>query len=95
MKMKKNKRDKVDSISKVKHDVSEGIIEIILCAVFLGIGMLVCWGISSIFSIDFSIDMDNFDSDTFIIIGLISLALAACIFGFVKDLIKKVKKRNK
>lgn len=93
--MKKNKNDKVNPSTKATFDISDGIIELILSVVLFGIGALVCWGISSIFSIDFSIDMDNFDSDTFIIIGLISLALAACIFGFVKDLIKKVKKRNK
>ena len=86
--MKKNKNDKVNPSTKATFDISDGSIELILSVVLFGIGALVCWGISSILSIDFSIDMDNFDSDTFIIIGVISLALVVCVYSFVKNLIK-------
>ena len=92
--MQKDKRNKVDSTSKAKHDISDEIIELILWVVFLGIGVLVCWGISSIFSIDFSIDMDNFDADTFVLIGIISLVAIVAIISFLIGFIKKLKDKK-
>lgn len=83
-KKNKKKREMPDS-------VAEGIVELILTIVFSGIGFIVCIGISKIFSVK----MDDFDLDSFVLIGIAFLALIVLVISVIKTFIRRIKDKNK
>lgn len=75
--MKKKKQEILDSLI-------EGVVELILAIILFGVGFLVCLGISSIFSVDIT----DFDFDSFVLIGIISLVLIIIVISFLKRFFK-------
>lgn len=83
---KKNKKKGENSDA-----VLEGILELIFMIVFSTIGFIVCLGISKIFSLK----MDNFDLDSFALIGIIFVIVMTVVVEIIKKIIKKIKEKNK
>ena len=70
-------------------DFKEGLLELIITVVLLGIGI----GVAALFSV--TIDSLNLDSDTFVLIGFVAIACVGVLIGLVKKLIDKMKNRTK
>lgn len=79
--MKNKKQAIIDSLF-------EGFLELIFAIILFAIGYFVCLGISSIFSIDIT----DFDSDLFVLIGILFIVVIILAISLVKRLFNKDKK---
>ena len=69
--------------------LAEGVLEIVFYLLFLGVGFLVCW----VWSLVFSANIATMDPDTLVLIGLIALAVIVAAICWLKKLIKSREKR--
>lgn len=76
---------------KISDNVCEAVIEIIFTIVFGFIGLGICLFIGKIFPIN----LDNFDLNSFVLIGIIALFVIMYIVGLVIHIIKKRNKKEK
>lgn len=83
-----NKRN--NKKEKIADALSEAIVEIILTIVFFAIGFAVCIGIGKIFSIK----TNNFDLDSFVLIGIAFLALMILVVNVIKTIVMKLKDKK-
>lgn len=76
---------------KISDAIAEAILEIILTLIFCAIGFIICLGLGK----TFSIQMNDFDSDSLGLIGIISLIVIVTLISSIKAVIKKIKAKNK
>lgn len=69
--------------------LAEGVLEIVFYLLFLGVGFLVYW----VWSLVFSANIATMDPDTLVLIGLIALAVIVAAICWLKKLIKSREKR--
>lgn len=75
---------------KMSDALAEGIIELILTIIVGGLGFIICLGVSKLFSFK----IDELDLDTFILIGIVGLAVIVLVVAMIKTLIKRVKSKT-
>lgn len=83
-----SKKDKKKE--KVSDALAEGIGELILTLIVGGLGFIICLGVSKLFSFK----MDELDLDSFVLIGIVGLAVIAVVVALIGTLIKKVKSKT-
>ncbi len=83
---KKNKKKR-----EISDALAEGIVELILTIVFSAIGFIACLGISKIFPVK----MENFDLNSFVLIGITLFVVITGVVFIIKAFIKRVKDKNK
>lgn len=75
---------------KMSDALAEGVVELILTIIVGGLGFIICLGVSKLFSFK----IDELDLDTFILIGIVGLAVIVLVVAMIKTLIKRVKSKT-
>ena len=70
--------------------ILNGVVEIVLYILFLGIGFLICWAWSAFFPVSLAM----LDPDTVVLIGLVALAVIIAAIGWIKKLTKTREKNS-
>ena len=75
---------------KMSDALAEGVVELILTIIVGGLGFIICLGVSKLFSFK----IDELDLDTFVLIGIVGLAVIVLVVAMIKTLIKRVKSKT-